>query len=70
MEVPEPRTVIFSGARGILPIRIKGNEPVNRNAAQPGLLRTPRLLRACSARLRLSLGRRLGRHGLVHLDVS
>src|SRR5215467_9193600 len=57
IEVPEPRTVIFSGARGIL------NEPVNRCAALPGLLR------ARSARLRLGLRRCLGRYGLVDLDV-
>src|SRR5690349_4993850 len=64
IEVPEPRTVIFSGVRGILPIRIEGNEPENRDAAQAGLLR------ARSARLRLGLRRRLSRHGLVNLEVS
>ena len=64
IEVPEPRTVIFSGVRGILPIKTVGHDPVSRNAVQPGLLR-PR-----SARFRLGLRCRLSRNGLVDLDIG
>jgi len=55
MEVPEPSTVIFSGALDILKL-----EKSTHLAA---------LRRACSARFGFGLGRRLSRHCLVDLHV-
>jgi len=56
MEVPEPSTVIFSGALAIL----KELEKPPHEAEPPG---------ACSARFGFGLCRRLSRHRLVDLHV-
>src|SRR5207248_9669536 len=59
IDVPEPRTVIFNGVRGIL------NEPEKSRT-----WRSPGASRACSARLGFGLRCRLRRHRLVDLHVS
>ena len=60
IEVPEPKTVIFSGVRGMVNEMKKALR-----VAEPG-----RVKRACSARLGFGLCRGLRCHRLADLDVG